>query len=554
MRAHFSALLLVLMTATPALAAGGRNGMVAAEHRLASEAGVRILQRGGNAVDAAVATALAVGVTNPTSCGIGGGGFMLIFERATQRVYALDYRESAPAAASRDMFIRDGKAVPELSLRGGLAVAVPGEIAGLFTALRRFGTLPFDVVAAPAIEYARDGFAIEPHLAKSIARNLDSIRRQPALAATFLHADGTPLDAGETLRQPALAETLQRIAREGRRAFYSGPVAGAIVDSVRAAGGVMTLGDLAAYRPVWRRPLTTEFDGYDFYGMPPPSSGGGMMITVLNVLRRDDLPALGHNSPTYLHLLSEALQFAFADRAASYGDPDFVQVPVRALLSAARGRMLRHRLSAATTFSPAYYGQHTVGADSGTSHVSVVDRTGNAVACTTSINTPFGAMLVAGETGILLNNTMDDFSALPGAPNAYGLIGSEANAIAPRKRPLSSMSPTIVTRGGQAVAVAGGSGGPFIITGTLQVLLNALVFGQDATTAVAAPRIHDQWIPDYLMVETGIGTNERWVLRRLGHHDVDAPSAAAVQLVLRDAYGQLDAAADPRKGGTAVGW
>jgi gamma-glutamyltranspeptidase/glutathione hydrolase len=289
MRAHLSALLLMLIAAAPAPAASGRNGMVAAEHRLASEAGVRILRRGGNAVDAAVATALAVGVTNPTSCGIGGGGFMLIFEGATRRVYALDYRESAPAAASRDMFVRDGKAVPELSLRGGLAVAVPGEIAGLFEALRRFGSLPFDAVAAPAIEYARDGFAIEPHLAAAIARQLDPIRQQPALAATFLHADGTPLTAGETLRQPALASALEQIARHGPRAFFGGSIAAAIVASVRAAGGVMTANDLAAYRPVWRRPLISGFDGYAVYGMPPPSSGGGVMLTVLNVLRRDDL-------------------------------------------------------------------------------------------------------------------------------------------------------------------------------------------------------------------------------------------------------------------------
>jgi gamma-glutamyltranspeptidase/glutathione hydrolase len=554
MRALALALLLALVSTSAARAASGRNGMVAAEHRLAAEAGVGILRRGGNAIDAAVATALAVGVVNPSSCGIGGGGFMLVFEHANDRVYALDYRESAPAAAARDMFVRDGKAVPELSLRGGLAVAVPGEIAGLFAVQERFGTLPFDVVADPAIAYARDGFAVEPHLAGSIARHLDTIRQQPGLAAILLHADGTPLQAGETLRQPALAATLQRIAREGPRALYAGPVAAAIVDSVRASGGVMTLADLAAYRPIWRRPLATDFNGYEVYGMPPPSSGGGVLITVLNMLRGDDLPALEHNSPTYLHLLTEALRFAFADRAALYGDPDFVSVPLRTLLSPQRGHRLRHRLSAATTFSPAYYGSHTLAADAGTSHLSVVDGAGNAVACTTSVNTTFGAMLVAGDTGIMLNNTMDDFSAQPGTPNAYGLIGSEANAIAPRKRPLSSMTPTIVTRRSEAIAVAGGSGGPFIITGTLQVLLNALVFGQDAETAVAAPRIHDQWIPPYLMVETGIGPNERWALRRLGHHDVDAPSAGAVQLVLRGADGGLAGAADPRKGGAAAGW
>jgi gamma-glutamyltranspeptidase/glutathione hydrolase len=479
---------------------------------------------------------------------------MLIFDRSSGRVHALDYRETAPAAARRDMFVRDGQVVPELSVRGGLAVAVPGEIAGLFTALRRFGTLPFSAVAQPAIEYARDGFAIEPHLAKSIARQVDAFRQRPAIAAVFLHADGTPLEAGETLRQPALARTLAAIAADGPHAFYTGGIASAIVDSVRAEGGIVTREDLSGYRPIWRRPLSTEFGPFDVYGMPPPSSGGGVLATVLNMLSRDDLPALEHNSPTYLHLLTEALRFGFADRAAVYGDPDFVRVPLDSLLSAKRARRLRHRLSAATTFSPAYYGSHSLGADAGTSHLSVVDGAGNAVACTTSINTPFGAMVMAGDTGILLNNTMDDFSAQPGVPNAYGLIGSDANAIAPGKRPLSSMTPTIVTRGGGVAAVAGGSGGPFIITGTLQVLLNALVFGQDAETAVVSPRIHDQWMPDYLMMESGIGPNERWALRRLGHRDVDAPSAAAVQIVLRAADGQLEGAADPRKGGAAVGW
>jgi gamma-glutamyltranspeptidase/glutathione hydrolase len=554
MRPLSAALLAVLLVAPAAHAASGRNGMVAAEHALASEAGVRVLRRGGNAVDAAVATALAVGVVNPSSCGIGGGGFMLVFEQSTRQVYALDYREAAPAAAARDMFVRDGKAVPQLSLSSGLAVAVPGEIAGLFAVLRRFGTLPFATVAESAISYARDGFAVAPHLADSIARQVEAIRARPALAAILLHADGTPLRAGETLRQPALADTLERIARGGPAAFYAGPVAAAVVDSVRAAGGVMAPRDLSTYRPIWRRPLATEFAGYEFHGMPPPSSGGGVLATVLNILRDDDLPALEHNSPTYLHLLAEALQFAFADRATYYGDPDFVRVPLGALLSPRRGGALRHRMSAATTFSPAFYGDHTLGADAGTSHLSVVDSAGNAVACTTSINTPFGAMLVAGDTGVILNDTMDDFSAQPGAPNAYRLVGSEANAVAPGKRPLSSMTPTIVTRGGRVAAVAGGSGGPFIITGTLQVLLNALVFGAEAEQAVAAPRIHDQWLPPYLMVEPGIGANDRWALRRLGHRDVDAPSAGAVQLVTRAADGRLDGASDPRKGGLAVGW
>jgi len=548
------ALAFALLLHAPAGAATGRNGMVAAEHRLAADAGVAMLRRGGNAVDAAVATALAVGVVNPSSCGIGGGGFMLIYDRAHRRVRALDYRERAPAAARRDMFVRDGRAVPELSVLGGLAVAVPGEIAGLFMALDAGGTLPFATVAEPAIAYARDGFPVEAHLADAIARNRDAILARPALAAILLHADGAPLRAGETLRQPALAATLERIARGGREPFYRGPIAAAIADSVRDARGVLTTGDLIAYRAVWREPLQTREWGYQWYGMPPPSSGGAALITVLNALRHDDLPALEQNSPTYLHLLAQALQFAFADRAAYYGDPDFVDVPLRTLLAPKRGAALRHKISAVTTFPPQYYGDRTLGGDAGTSHLSVVDADGNAVACTTSINTAFGSMVVAGDTGIILNNTMDDFSAQPGAPNAYGLVGSEANAVAPGKRPLSSMSPTIVTRADDVAAVAGGSGGPFIITGTVQVLLNALVFAQGADTAVSAPRLHAQWLPPVLMLEPRIPALDRWALRRLGYHDVDAPGAGAVQLIVRTPDGTLDGAADPRKGGAAAGW
>ena len=278
------------------------------------------------------------------------------------------------------------------------------------------------------------------------------------------------------------------------------------------------------------------------------------MVEVLNILRGDDLPALGANSATYLHLLAEALQFAFADRAAFYGDPDAVKIPLATLLSPARGRERRRRISAPTTFSPQWYGSRDTAGDAGTSHLSVIDAAGNAVACTTSINTAFGAMIVAGDTGVILNDTMDDFSAQPGVPNVFGLVGSEANAIAPGKRPLSSMSPTIVTRAGAVAAVAGGSGGPFIITGTLQVLLNALVFDQDAEEAVAAPRLHHQWTPQVLLVERGIDAGRRAALARIGHRVADAPMAASVQLVRRTADGALDGAADPRKGGKAAGW
>jgi len=550
-----AAAVVVALAARPGAAASGRLGMIASEHPLASAAGLRILQQGGNAVDAAVATALAVGVVNPTSCGIGGGGFMLIYTQATRRVAALDYRETAPAAATPAMFAREGQVVPGLSVRGGLAVATPGEIAGLFAVLARHGTRPFAIVAAPAIALARDGFPVAPHLAGAIARQAELIRARPDLARVLLHIDGTPLRAGDPLRQPDLARTLERIATDGPAAYYDGPIAAQIAAAVQATGGILSRHDLAGYRPVWRAPLRGGFDGYTVYGMPPPSSGGGVIITALNALGADDLRALGHNSPTYAHLLAEALQFGFADRAAVYGDPAFTSVPLGRLLAPARGRALRQRISAPTTFSPRWYGDAVVPSDSGTSHLSVVDAAGNAVACTTSINTSFGSLVVAGNTGIILNNTMDDFSPQPGVANAFGLVGSLANAVAPGKRPLSSMAPTIVTRAGAVTAVAGGSGGPFIISGTLQVLLNVLVFGLEADAAIAAPRLHHQWLPQVLLLEPGFGSGERRALARLGHRIGDAPPfAPGVQLVLRAPDGALTGAADPRKGGQAAGW
>jgi gamma-glutamyltranspeptidase/glutathione hydrolase len=553
MRRTLSHALLALTCAAAADAASGRRGMVAAEHRLAAEAGIRILQLGGNAVDAAIATALAACVVNPSSCGIGGGGFMLVFDRRSGRVHALDYRERAPAAATAAMFVRDGEADAELSRFGGLAVAVPGEVAGLLAAHRRFGRLPFGVAAAPAIAHARDGFAVEAHLAQVIERNQERIRRQPELAGILLRPDGSPREVGDRLQQPALARTLERIVAEGAKAFYEGPVAEAITGTVQASGGVLTRDDLSAYRPVWRAPLHGRFHGADVYSMPPPSSGGGLLIQTLNILAGDDLRHLGHQTPTYLHLLAEAMQFGFAARATGYGDPDFVAVPLARLLSPAGARKLRRRISAVTTFSPAYYGDGEAGDDAGTSHLSVADGDGNAVACTTSVNTAFGSMLVAGDTGIILNNTMDDFSVRPGVPNVYGLIGSAANAIAPHKRPLSSMTPTIVARDGAVELVAGGSGGPFIISATLQTLLNSMVFDMDAAAAVAAARLHHQWMPPVVMLEpalAGVAT----ALQRRGHRTMEAAGIGAVQLIRWTADGLLDGAADPRKGGEAVGW
>ncbi|HVN84015.1 MAG TPA: gamma-glutamyltransferase [Candidatus Binatia bacterium] len=544
---------IAILLARSAGATVATHGMVASDHALASAAGVEILQRGGNAVDAAAATALAVCVVNSSSCGIGGGGFMLAYFPRTQRAIALDYRERAPAAASRDMFVRDGKAVPELSRAGGLAIAVPGEIAGLAHAVRRYGRLQLAVVMEPAIRLARDGFPIGEHLADEIARGREAIAAYPALAAVLLHADGTARAVGERLQFPALAQTLTQIADQGPQAFYSGATAADLVETVREAGGVFTRDDLASYRPLERPVLRGRYRGRTVLTMPPPSSGGGVLLQILNIIARDDLAALGAQSPTTLHLLAEAMKHAFADRAEVYGDPDFVRVPLPQLLSPRYAETLRNRISARTTFDRSFYGQADPPRDAGTSHLSVIDGEGNAVALTTTINTGFGSLVMSPRTGVILNNEMDDFAAQPGVPNVFGLVGAAANAVAPRKRPLSSMTPTIVLDHGRPVLIVGGSGGPLIITATLQTLLNVVDFDLDAAAAIAAPRIHDQWVPDVLAVEPGIDGATRDALARRGHLIKEMPRMGAVQAIRVDGGG-LDGAADPRKGGAAVGW
>lgn len=534
------------------------RGMVAAEHPLAARVGATILEEGGNAIDAAVAMAFAVCVLNPSSCGIGGGGFLVYYRARDRQAFALDFRETAPKDIRSELFLVDGRVDLRRSQRLGLAVGVPGEVAGLALAQERFGTLPLRVVLEPAIRLARHGFPIGGHLAKEIAKNRSELAADPQLSRWFLREDGSPRREGELLQLPELATTLATVAREGPAAFYRGAIAREIVRAVRSRGGVMSEDDLAAYAPKWRAPLEGNFRGFRVLTMPPPSSGGGVLLAALGILRSDDLTRLGHNSPTYLHLLAETLKHVFADRARYYGDPDFVRVPLAELLDADLTASLRRRIVATHTLPTEEYGSHLPAAassvdDGGTAHLSVIDEEGNAVACTTTINTSFGAMLVAGSTGILLNNQMDDFALAPGAPNTYGLIGNEANAPAPRKRPLSSMTPTVVLQGDRAVLAIGGSGGPMIISGTLQVLLNVLAFGYDAERAVAAPRIHHQWQPPVLLVEPQIDTSARNVLARIGHAVKEVPAMGAIQLVRRVTFG-FEGAADPRKGGAASGW
>jgi gamma-glutamyltranspeptidase/glutathione hydrolase len=532
----------------------GTRGAVAAEHRLASEAGVEILRRGGNAVDATVAALLASGVVNPSSSGLGGGGFMLVYLPRSGGLHAIDFRETAPRHASRDMFVRAGRVDEAASKSGGKAVAVPAEPRGFAYALTRYGSMNFAEVAAPAIRLAREGFEVEAHTADALARFRAELAADPVLATELLRPDGSPYRAGERMRRPALAATLERLSREGVESFYAGPLAVGTVSAVRDSGGILTTEDLAEYRVIERPPVITRYRGLRVAGMPPPSSGGGVIATALAILEPYRLSDLGDDTPTYEHLIAETLKAVFADRAQAYGDPDFTRVPLAHLISPARATEIRARFSAVRPLPPATYGTAAPPpADTGTAHVSVIDGFGNAVACTSSVNTAFGAKV--GAHGFPLNNTMDDFSLQPGVPNAYGLIGNEANAIAPRKRPLSSMSPTIVLDDRGVRLVAGASGGPLIISATLQTVLDVLDFDLGVGDAVAAARVHHQWLPDVLAVEDRLPSTTQLTLSRQGHTLRTVSALAAVQAVERSrdrGATRLSAASDERKGGAAA--
>lgn len=524
--------------------------MVAAEHELAARAGVEMLEQGGNAVDAAVAATFATGVVNPSSCGIGGGGFALIHVGKTHEAELVDFRETAPAAATPDMYVRDGKVDPGLSLRGALAIAVPGEVKGLARVLRDFGTLPLATVLEPARRYAADGFPVGHHLAAELRANAEEIRRRPALAAVYLKPDGEPYSQGELLVQADLASTLSAIAAGGARVFYEGPIADKIVETVAREKGILTAADLRGYRERLRKPLGIRYRGLTVLGAPPPSSGGGVVLEILNVLAGYDLTAEGPRSAFALHRVAEAESLAFRDRAEYYGDPDFVDVPIARLLSAAHAEELRRKIASGS--APA--GEAKAPPErGGTAHTSVIDGRGNAVALTSTINTAFGSMVLVPGTGIILNNEMDDFSSAPGVPNVYGLVGNGANAIRGGKRPLSSMSPTLVLRRGAPLLAIGGSGGPRIITATVQTLVNVIDFGMDLDRAVGAPRIHDQGMPARLLYEPGLDPAIVAGLHKLGHETVEGRDLGAVAVVMVTG-GRLVGVGDPRKGGAAAGW
>ncbi len=521
-------------------------GLVVADSELASAAGMEILRRGGNAVDAAIATAFALSVVDQASSGLGGGGFMVIYRAKDQRAFTLDFRETAPEAARRELYMKDGKPVPALSLTGGLAVAVPAEVAGLVEARKRFGTLSLPTLVAPALKLANEGFALDAALRVAIERQQSAMKRFADLGRVFL-PNGTVPKQGDIIRQPDLGATLKAIGEDGGESFYRGRIAAAIVDTVRASGGVITREDLKNYKPVWREPLIGSYRGRRVITMPPPSSGGVAILQMLNILEGYNVGQMEHDSSAYLHLVTEAMKHAFADRAQFLGDPDFVHVPVGKLTAKDYAAWVRRRISPEKTQATSFYGYYHYDAEKGgTTHFNVVDRFGNAVSCTQTVNTRFGSKLLAAGTGIVLNNEMDDFAIHGQVGNVYGLIGNEANALEPNKRPLSSMAPTIVLREGRPELVVGASGGPRIISAALQTILNVLDFHMPVSSAVEAPRIHHQWIPDRLNFEAGVSPQTRKGLEARGHALREQNALGVTQAIARQGA-QLSGAADSRK-------
>jgi gamma-glutamyltranspeptidase/glutathione hydrolase len=482
------------------LVARGAHGVVVSAEPHATRIGLEVLQRGGNAVDAAVAVALALAVTHPQAGNLGGGGF-LVLRMADGRTAALDFRERAPRAATTDMYLRaDGTVDADRAQFGASAAGVPGSPAGLLLALRKYGTRSLPQVAAPAIRLAREGFAVDAFLAADLAEHAQDLGRYPSTRAVFFR-DGAPLRQGDVLVQSDLAATLERYAARGLAGFYEGETAARIVAQMQRDGGHVTAADLAAYDVREREVLRGDYRGCEVIGMPPPSSGGVALLQMLELLEPTDLRALGFGGSEYVHLLTEVMRRAYADRSRWLGDPDHADVPLPGLLDADYLAQLRAgiRRDGKSEVRP---GQPPGGKDGDdTTHFSVVDAAGNAVACTTTINSTFGAMLVVDGAGFLLNNEMDDFSAKPGVPNQFGLIGGRRNAIAPGKRMLSSMTPTIVLQDGKLRWVLGAPGGGRIITAVLQTLLNVVDHGMDLEYAVRAPRVHHQWLPDEIVWE-----------------------------------------------------
>jgi gamma-glutamyltranspeptidase/glutathione hydrolase len=550
------------VAADPPWLARGHGGMVASDSPEASQIGADVLRQGGNAFDAAIATSFALAVSRPQSTGLGGGGFLIAYVAAEKRVVALDFREVAPAGATRERYDRlaaEAGAGPSPTIYGGNAVGVPGQLAGLAEIQKRFATRPLRELVQPAVRLAETGFVADEHYIGSVKEALADFAKWPRLKERYGHiyeallGRGTPPKDGDKVTRPQLAAALRLIAEQGPDAFYRGPLGEAAVKAVQAAGGVLTTDDLAGYKPCEREPLRATFGKFEIVTMPPPSSGGVCMVEALNVLSATafDFPGglRAIHDDYYPPLLVCALKHAFADRARWLGDPDATALPIARLVSPDYGRKLADRHCPEKSDD---YGSTALPEDRGTSHFCVADREGNIVALTETINGVFGSLVVAEPYGIILNNQMDDFAAQPGKPNLYGLIQGEANAVAPGKKPLSSMTPTIVFKDGRPVLTLGASGGPRIITSVLQVMLNVIEFDMPLEEAMSAVRIHHQWLPDEVyfdreppkaLVEALQGANKISTERKTG----------VVQAIQWLADGTLVGACDPHKGGRPAG-
>ena len=536
------------------------NGMVSSQDKTATEVGISILKQGGNAVDAAVAVGFALAVTLPWAGNLGGGGFMIVHQAENNETVAIDYREIAPSAATKDMFLDEkGDADSQKSRFSGLAIGVPGTVAGMIKAHKDYGSgiLSLKDLIDPAIKLARDGIKVSEDFANLLERLKSRLGADAESARIFYKADGSPYQKGEILRQPDLANSLEMIANEGLSGFYQGSIANAIASTVQAADGIMTVEDLAKYEAKVRKTVTGNYRGYEIASMPPPSSGGTHIVQILNILENVPIGFLKHNSADTIHFMAEAMKLAYADRAEYLGDPDFVDVPVAGLTSKSYATELfkdispnQARPSSEITPGavPALYESDQ------TTHYSVMDKDGNAVSNTYTLNFGFGVGKTAKGTGILLNNELDDFAAKPGVPNAYGLIGGDANAVEPLKRPLSSMSPTIIFKDGKPFIATGSPGGSRIITTTLQVIMNVIDHGMNIAEATNATRIHHQWLPDEIRIEEGLSADTIKILENRGHKLSVKNTMGSTQSIMR-IDGILAGASDSRqKSGAVIGY
>ena len=549
------------LSPTPALLDRANQGMVTSAHPLATQAGLSMLQQNGNAVDAAVATTFAISVVEPFSAGIGGGGFLLMYQAKNNETRALDFRERAPLNATRTMYLnQQGNVRPNASTNGYLAVATPGTIAGLYEMHRQYGRLPWKTVIAPAIQLAEVGFPVSWRFVDATRMRQQTLLKNSDARKIFTH-EGALYRPSDRLVQSELAATLRSVS-QNPKSFYTGSIAAAIANDMVANNGLITQKDLQQYRPTWRDPACGDFRKARVCSMPPPSSGGVHLLQILNMVGDTDLKAMGWHNPDALHLLVESMRIAYADRATYLGDPDFIKVPVKALISPIYAQKRRREInpqkatpsSQVKAADPAVL-QRLTKESVETSHLTVVDRDRNAVSLTFTVNLGFGSGVVAKGTGIVLNNEMDDFAIAPNTPNAFGLVGGDANAIAPNKIPLSSMTPTIVTQNGHLRLATGSPGGSRIITTVLQIVLNVLVYEMDVRQAVAAPRVHHQWLPDRLNVELwGLDTLTVAELKRRGHQIEERSDWGNANAIVVLPDGSLEGAADPRGEGVAAGF